>query len=241
MAKATAHCTCDECGESFEKTTTKPNRKEANSWEEWAVKNYNQCPKCWGAAQRAKEATAPLALVVNCDPYGQRIILHFEGNTIDRKDEIKALGYRWDELPSVGTFGYMSIKRGPLAWYLIIDLEQLQIELDKAADLQAELKIRMTDLDVALYRDIKTRNDAQQAEEAAKKAEIDAKKSAIPRPKVPEKLAGTKWNQRIYGKIGGYRIYPNGVEVKLTDSEADEVKAYLIAKEAYRAAIEEIK
>lgn len=240
MAKATAQCTCHKCGKNFVKTTTKNNRQEANNWEEWAAAHFNECPKCWRDAQRAQEAAEPLALVVNCDPYEQRITLHFEGGTMERKDEIKALGYRWDELPSTGTFGFLSTSRAPLAWHRVIELDQLQTELDKAAGLQPVLKNNMTDVDLALYREIKSRNDAQKAEEAAKQAEVEAKKSVIPRPKVPAKLAGTKWNQQIYGKKGGYRIYPNGVEVRLTDSEADEVREYLAAKEVYKKAIAEI-
>ncbi|MBJ6362078.1 hypothetical protein ACFOQM_12330 [Paenibacillus sp. GCM10012307] len=241
MAKAIAKCTCQDCGEEFIKTAIKRNRKEADSWEEWTVANSKQCPKCWGAAQRAAEAAAPLTLVVDCDPYGQRIVLQFKGGTEGLKEEIRALGYRWGELPPIGTFGLLSTSRPPLAWHRIIELDQLQTELDKVAGLQPELKNNMTDLDVAFYREIKTRNDAQKTAEEAKKSEIDAQKSAVPRPKVPPKLAGTTWNQKIYGKQGRYRIYPDGVEVNLTDAEADEVREFLAAKAAYKKKIEEIE
>ncbi|MEG2429997.1 MAG: hypothetical protein RSA99_06385, partial [Oscillospiraceae bacterium] len=88
MAKATATCTCQECGATFEKSTTKNNRTDAISWEEWAITTYTQCPSCWGKEQRAIEKETPLTLTVDCDPYSQTVILHFSGNTMPVKDDI---------------------------------------------------------------------------------------------------------------------------------------------------------
>ena len=45
MARTTAICTRKTCGATFEKSTTKPNRADATSWEEWAVKNLSTTPK----------------------------------------------------------------------------------------------------------------------------------------------------------------------------------------------------
>lgn len=55
MAKAIAICTCAKCGKQFEKTAVKRNRREADSWEEWAVAAYTTCPEC-EQAEREKEA-----------------------------------------------------------------------------------------------------------------------------------------------------------------------------------------
>lgn len=57
MAKATAICTCKKCGATFEKTTFKRNRREADSWEEWAVNTFDTCPEC-EHEENAKRAAA---------------------------------------------------------------------------------------------------------------------------------------------------------------------------------------
>lgn len=46
MAKATATCTCEKYGAKFEKWTIKNNRREADSWEEWATSHFTTCPAC---------------------------------------------------------------------------------------------------------------------------------------------------------------------------------------------------
>lgn len=46
MAKAIALCACKKCGKEFEKVAFKYNRRDANNWEEWAVKNFTLCPEC---------------------------------------------------------------------------------------------------------------------------------------------------------------------------------------------------
>lgn len=46
MAKATAICTCKHCGETFEKVAIKRNRREADSWEQWAADAFDVCPEC---------------------------------------------------------------------------------------------------------------------------------------------------------------------------------------------------
>lgn len=46
MAIARATCKCATCGKEFEKTTVKRNGKEADSWEKWAAKNFDECDEC---------------------------------------------------------------------------------------------------------------------------------------------------------------------------------------------------
>lgn len=58
MAKATATCTCRVCGATFDVSAVKRNRRDADSWESWAVQHYDECPECREAriqAQRAEE------------------------------------------------------------------------------------------------------------------------------------------------------------------------------------------
>lgn len=46
MAKATANCTCKECGKRFEKVKILRNCKEAESWQKWAEAHIDICPEC---------------------------------------------------------------------------------------------------------------------------------------------------------------------------------------------------
>lgn len=56
MARATAICTCSVCGKTFEKYTVKANRREADSWEEWAKQAFTVCPECERKEHEAKAA-----------------------------------------------------------------------------------------------------------------------------------------------------------------------------------------
>lgn len=46
MAKATAVCTCEVCGETFEVIKDCYNRKTADEFEAWAAENITECDKC---------------------------------------------------------------------------------------------------------------------------------------------------------------------------------------------------
>lgn len=60
MARAIAKCTCEKCGAEFEKMKHNlRNRKEADSWRDWAVYYYDTCDDCRKqekAEEQAKEA-----------------------------------------------------------------------------------------------------------------------------------------------------------------------------------------
>lgn len=64
MAKATAICTCEKCGRTFEHEAVKRNRKEADSWAAWAAGYYTVCTDCEekerreAAEEMAKKAVA---------------------------------------------------------------------------------------------------------------------------------------------------------------------------------------
>lgn len=46
MAKGTAICTCRECGKTFNMEKICRNRREADSWEDYAKENYTLCDEC---------------------------------------------------------------------------------------------------------------------------------------------------------------------------------------------------
>lgn len=54
MAKATAKCICKHCGKEFEKTKQCYNRREADSWKEWAEAWIDVCPDCQKKAEAEK-------------------------------------------------------------------------------------------------------------------------------------------------------------------------------------------
>lgn len=56
MARATATCTCSVCGHAFEKITYRNNRRDADSWVEWAEKAFTVCPECEQKAREKKAA-----------------------------------------------------------------------------------------------------------------------------------------------------------------------------------------
>lgn len=190
------------------------------------------CPECYKAAQHTKQEATPLSVVVTCDPYTQSIILYFEGNTMPVKEQIKAAGYRWGDIPSFGAFGALDMRRPPMAWHKMLKVDEIEAELKdlSESDLKPLVKNNITEMDMMAFNKVKEKYDEKQAK-------IDA----IPKPAVPEKLAGKKWNRTVYGKSGNYAVYLNGEKVTLTDAEAEEIKAYVIAKEAYQKAVAEIQ
>ena len=46
MAKAVAKCTCATCGQEFTYEKTCFNRRDADSFEEWAAANITECSEC---------------------------------------------------------------------------------------------------------------------------------------------------------------------------------------------------
>lgn len=57
MAKATAICTCEKCGNTFKREKICYNRAEANSFEVWAVANCTECPDCYKERKQAERET----------------------------------------------------------------------------------------------------------------------------------------------------------------------------------------
>lgn len=61
MAKATATCTCETCGKEFTVEKICYNRRDADSWESWAVDHICECSDCYKkrtAEEARKEAKA---------------------------------------------------------------------------------------------------------------------------------------------------------------------------------------
>lgn len=63
MSRATAHCVCATCGEEFTHIKDCFNRKEADSYEEWASANITECPECRRARLKRENAVAAAEII----------------------------------------------------------------------------------------------------------------------------------------------------------------------------------
>lgn len=234
MARATAICTCKECGNAFEKYATKPNRREADNWENWAVGHYDQCPSCWGKEQRELEQSQPPNVSIGVDPYNQKIILNILGNTKPIKDILKENKYRFDEAPMQGFLGIIDMSRPKLCWWKMVSLDELDKELDNLKEIHEDIQIskKPSNMDMIMFAKI--------AKENEKKEELI---SQIPKPVVPEVFINNKgrWNQKVYGKEGNYSIYLSNEKIEVTDEEADQIKNYAEEKKKYNEEVDKIK
>jgi len=221
MARAVAKCKCKVCGAEFTKSAIKRNRAEAHSWEAWAESTFDLCPSCWGKEQRELEQSKPLTLVIDADPYNLDFVLHFEGGTKARKDEIKALGYQWQELPATGTLGLLSVKRPPLAWVKRLRLSEIDAAIAAAgAALACEVANRVSGLDLATWSFV----DQKMEDEKRRAAELQAALAQIAKP---EEYPAGRWNGKIYGSEKyGYRVYVDGEEAAVTAQQIEAWRAY---------------
>lgn len=157
----------------------------------------------------------------------------FSGNTKPYKDDIKSLGgYRWGERQSANDL--FSANKPPMCWSKIIKLDDLKDEITKATSIGADNVVSDSGLFAMVHYQIALEKQKEWREKKDKIAEIE-------KPSCPSVLKGHKWNQKIYGKSGNYSIYPDGEKVSITDEEAEEIKAYLTAKEEYKKKVEEVK
>lgn len=70
MSRAKAICKCATCGNEFTKIAYKSNSREADSWEKWAVENFDECDECRekrirAAREKENEKSAKEAKEVN--------------------------------------------------------------------------------------------------------------------------------------------------------------------------------
>jgi hypothetical protein len=199
------------------------------------------CPKCYGEQKRKEEAEKPLELQIDCEPFEQRIILHFHGDTMPVKNEIKAIGYRWDEMPMHGFFGSINATKPLKAWNKVVSMDGLEKALKEAEALNPKITNNITDLDKAAYMKIYQENQRKKAEADKRKQEKQEAISKLTKPDVPGKLRGHRWNGKIYGKADNYSVFLDNERVSITNVEAAEIESYQEAKEAYDQKVKEIE
>ena len=234
MAKYTILMSCghEDTVELFGKTADRERKIEY-------FKSSGLCKECYKKQMQEKEEAEGLIFNATVLPYidddDGSILLNvwFSGNTKPYKDDIKSLGgYRWSERESADDF--FSVNKPPMCWSKIIKLDDLKEEITKATSIGADNVISDSGLFAMVHYQIAIEKQKEWREKKDKIAKIE-------KPSCPPVLKGHKWNQKIYGKSGNYSIYPDGEKVSITDEEAEEIKAYLTAKEEYKKKVEEVK
>lgn len=153
------------------------------------------------------------------------VVLFFGGDTVPRKDDIKALGYRWAFADDYITYGY-SVQRGEQKWIKVVPQEDAYDEIERAKALGAVIDDSIVDTEYL----------AKQA--AAKRERVAAAEaSGITAPVKPVCYPAGRWNGKVYGTAAyGYRIYVDNAEARISNDDADALKNYVKALAAWREA-----
>lgn len=254
MAKATAICTCKECGTTFQKEKKCTNRRDAISWEKWAEAHFDLCPKCYAAQIQKEEESRGLYVDVLLETReaffgGNRIIaIVFGGNTKPIKDEIKALGARYtSDYPSPNAIGNLfGLERNYNKWVLWAGMDDWEEKLKMAQGLGAEINSMPSNASLALYTHIKDEVDRKKkAKEDAIKKELEETIGSII-PQWPTEIKdmwpdGAHWNGKFYGKNNNWTVYFSGEKVKLTDAQKAEMEDAYKRRQEWRKKKEEIE
>lgn len=258
MAKATATCTCRKCGKTFEKSTTKRNRREADAWEEWAKSHYDLCPSCYGQEQKEAEKAAGLTAEIRLDDTAAwtagkaEAVCVVTGCGYEYREQLKALGYRYTDVPSgkKGLAGLLadSIGSPKKYWAKRTTLDGINataaeiIALGGRCQVPSEYDLLMFDI---MLQEGAKHQAAESTAAAQKQAEMDAALEALgPCPEYPDDIAAIlkgRWNGKVYGNPGAWRIYVSGKETALTDDQKERLEGTREARCAWRdqkAAIE---
>lgn len=263
MAKATATCTCKICGNTFTKAATKPNRREADSWVEWAQEHFDVCNSCYAKQVAEKEKAEGLIAKVRLgSPYEDKMHIFFVlfGDTYPLKEDLKAIGGRYtDDYPTEDStltntvFHGLSTKPPMKRWAIHCLYENGKEVAQKLAGLGFKLEFPSKETQgmwLRVHAESAAHKDARQAEEAKAAAEKGAEKQKKldelgPIPAWPEDIlsiwpAGARWNGKFYGRPGRYSVYLGGEKVDLSDTQKDEMEKTSEARAAWRKRKEEI-
>ncbi len=230
------------CGHEGSLELYGPHKERAQKIE-W-YENTAVCPACYKERMRAEEAAKPITMEIKTngldkDAQGNLLCeIILTGGTITRKDEIKALGYRWMEVRGgVMDFFATNSRKAWVKHIPLLELEQHRPDLvEEAQKLGAEIKIKINALDIEMAR-----------RAVAADKEIADKIAAIPKPEKPacHPLAqhpGGRWNEKYYGNDRtGYRYYMDNQEYRLTAGEYDELVAYRKALADWQEQVGRIK
>ena len=235
-----------------------------NADREKKIRYYEEqclCSECYKRMKQEEAKAEGLIFNAVVLPYvdetdgGILLQVYFSGDTMSHKHEIEALDnddndedtktdkqepancYKWSERLSGGDY---YTYRPHFCWNKIIKIEALQEEIAKAISIGAKSLATEHDLFTTINYKMALDKQTEWKAAQAKNKEIQDRIAAIEKPAVPDLLIDCKWNQKIYGKSENYTVYLDGEKVDITDEQAEEIRAYLTAKEEYQNKVKEI-
>lgn len=204
-------------------------------------KKQGLCKACYKKKMDEENAAMPFTFNVAFLPYidydsGEMFLYAwFDGNTRPHKEDIKKIGYRWQESEiQEDSFDLLGLKRPPLYWGKIIKASELEEETKKALAIGIEDK-RIAKSPISI---INCKIAASKQEEWNKKNQEIA---LLEKPIPPDILKGRTWNSKIYGRKERYCVYFDGERVDITDEQAQEIQEYIEQKNQYMEKVKEIK
>lgn len=201
-------------------------------------KSSGLCKDCYKKKMEEEAASQPLTFNFSVRPFvneeNGKIELNvwFSGNTRPYKDSIKALGYKWGYREF--TEDFLGLGRPPMCWSLVIELDDLPKEAERAANIGAKCLKSAKSLATDMFYRMALKSQAEWNEKNARVKEI-------PKPQVPDVLAGHRWNRTIYGRAGNYSVYLDDEKVVISDEKKEEIEKYLNDKEEYQRKVKEIR
>jgi len=202
---------------------------------EW--REGQDCPKCWGEKKRAEEATQPITANIYCNgidkTQGGDLVIEIvlTGGTINKKDEIKAAGFWWQEIRG-GIMNFLSVSRPQKAWTKMVAYGDLETQVEMMKSLCEKIVSHITPVDIAMMQ-----------QSAAKKQEQKEAAGKIEKPVMPACHPKNKgsWNGKYYGSAGRWNYYVDNKNYKMSDAEYAECMAYHESVKEYNEKIEAIK
>ena len=205
------------------------------------LEQHGLCKECYLNQKRAEEKAAGLQFCyfhinkIDEETGSPMIMVWFSGDTMPYKDQLKELGYRWNDI----TYWVGIYCDRHMAWSLLIDSDLLNDQADQARALGAKV-IGPKSLGPEAYA-LDIRNYRISLNRQKEWTEISEKRNSIPKPHAPEILNGRRWNKKIYGRSGSMAIYLDGEKIEISDEQASVLDNYLKALDQYRDAISQIK
>lgn len=249
MARATVICTCTKCGASFEKTTIKHNRREANSWENWAEDHFKLCPDCERQARREREKANGL-IVKFCLDYDAAIKGKFACVAVvtncgyDYKEQLKDLGYIWvNNRPghNPGDLGNV-LYDGQRCWAKRVARDGITAACNEIVAIGGTCVVPPDD-EKQLYAELLA--DGKKEAEIRRERYAAALEQLGPKPEYPQDVAaifaGGRWNGKIYGRPGNWSVYIDGEKREITNAQKQAMEEIDRARAEWEARKAEMK
>lgn len=197
------------------------------------------CKECYKKKMDEMSEAQPFTYNIGILPYineenGEILLFAwFEGNVKPHKEQIKELGYKWQQKEkSENLFGLMYSNE--MCWGKTFDAKDLEEEIKRSKSIGIENVISIKDLlsEIAGSHAMKLHNEWEKNNSEVLK---------LCKPEKPELINGFSWNYKVYGRSGQHCIYRDGDKIAITDEQANELEAYLTAMKEYKKDIELIK